>query len=171
MYEPSKQVSRFVNPYILTTTEIFKILHRAGVYSMFDFGYQMSTLSDRGEITSHQVNDHVNFCPGSKSFQNILKYHGIFNLVSCQLQSHLGDRFDVKKSCFKCPCKTFRNVEFYQHLQDKGKYCAIHYIFQIYMEYMYVEILNDQKSKMTTFKNIEKRNGGKSKHHLLNWTF
>ena len=49
MYEPSKSDSRFVDPYILSTTDIFKILHHEGVYSMFDFGYQISTLSDRGD--------------------------------------------------------------------------------------------------------------------------
>jgi len=124
---------------------------------MFDFGYQISTLSDRGEIISHQVNDYINFCPCSKSFQNILKDHGILKLVTCKLQSHLGDRCEVNKSCFKCSSKTFRNVEFYQHLQDKGKYCAIHFIFQKYMDYMYSDILKYQKKPKATFKSTLKK--------------
>jgi len=103
------------------------------------------------------VNDNVNFCPCSNSFQNILKDHGILQLVTGQLQRHLGDRSDFKKSCFKCPAQVFKNDEFYQHLLDKGKSCAIHFIFQKYMDYMYSDILKYQKKPKATFKSTLKK--------------
>ena len=100
MYEPFALGSSFVNPNILTTMQMFKILHHAGLYSIFDFGYQMSKFSEQVYVTSHQVNDHVNFFPCSKSLQNILKYLGIFNLVCHQLELQIGDHYNGRTSRF-----------------------------------------------------------------------
>ena len=168
---PDDQVS-FLPLYSLTSRDIFIYLYHMGMFSFFDFGYQVNTIDQEYINTTRRgfydrlksVNpdstilkyDNVlrlnetpgsvwqmNHCPLCKLFKKDWVSHNINDIIEKQHNHYICN----DKRATICSHKMYNNHGIYQHMFEKGKRCSLHWLLLKWLEELYPDITWRYQSK------------------------